>query len=71
MKARPFGKGTKEEPNIVDAMDSYRMVGCACHEDSTHINWFWLFADKPKRCGCGYWFKLKVHEAPDYYKMPN
>ena len=41
LKARSRGKGTKEEPNIVDAMDSYRMVGCVCNEEDTNIKWFW------------------------------
>ncbi len=70
MKARKRGKGTKEDPNIVDAMDTYRMVGCVCNEEDTNIKWFWIFENKPKRCECGYWFKLKVHEAPDRFKLP-
>jgi len=68
MKAKQRGKGTKEEPNIVDAMASYRMMGCVCNEGDTHIKWMWIFEGKPKRCGCGYWFELKSHPAPDRYK---
>ena len=41
LKARSRGKGTKEDPNVVDAMDSYRMVGCVCNEEDTNIKWFW------------------------------
>ncbi len=70
LKMTKRGKGTKEEPNIVNAMDSYRMVGCLCNEGDTHINWMWVYEGRPKRCECGYWFKLKVHEAPDKYNMP-
>ncbi len=70
MKMCKRGKGTKEDPNIVNAMDSYRMVGCICNEGDTHINWMWVFEGKPKRCECGHWFKLKTHEAPDKYNMP-
>jgi cytochrome c oxidase subunit 5b len=70
MKQRKRGKGTKEEPNIVDAMDVYRMVGCVCHEDQTHINWMWVYENEPKRCECGYWFKLKKHPAPEHFKLP-
>jgi cytochrome c oxidase subunit 5b len=70
MKMRSRGKGTKEEPNVVDAMDKYRMVGCVCNEDDTNIKWFWLMEGKPKRCQCGYWFSLKVNAAPDKFKLP-
>ena len=71
MNMQKRGKGTKSEPNVIDAMDSYRMVGCVCNENDTHANWMWLFKDKPKRCECGHWFVLKQHEAPDKYRMPN
>ena len=27
------------------------------------MEWMWVFEVKPKRCECGYWFKLKTHEA--------
>ena len=61
---------TKENPNIVNAMDTFRMVGCVCNENDTAIKWMWLVEGQPKRCGCGHWFQLKVHEAPDKYKLP-
>lgn len=70
MKVRQMGKGTKESPNIVDAMENYRMVGCCCHEDDTNIKWMWVFEGKPKRCMCGYWFELRVNPGPDKYKLP-
>jgi hypothetical protein len=35
-------QGTKAQPNIVNAMDNYRMVGCVCNEEDTHIKWMWL-----------------------------
>ena len=73
MNVRPkgsHGNGTKEDPNIVDAMASYRLVGCQCNEEDSALKWFWLFEGKPKRCGCGNWFELKVHEAPDKYNLP-
>ena len=41
MKMRARGKGTKEEPNIVDAMDTFRMVGCHCNAEDTTIKYFW------------------------------
>jgi hypothetical protein len=70
MNARPRGKGTKEDPNVVDAMATYRLVGCSCNDEDTNLKWMWVFEGKPKRCACGYWFELKVHEGPDKYKLP-
>lgn len=70
MKMRVRGKGTKEEPNIVDAMDTFRMVGCHCKADDTYIRWFWLHEGKPSRCECGYWYQLKVHPAPQKHHLP-
>ncbi|CAB4061557.1 unnamed protein product [Lepeophtheirus salmonis] len=70
LQAKHIVKATKEEPHIVDALDEYRMVGCLCNEHDTNIKWMWLFENKPKRCRCGHWFKLKKHAAPDRYEMP-
>ncbi|XP_040565126.1 cytochrome c oxidase subunit 5B, mitochondrial isoform X1 [Lepeophtheirus salmonis] len=70
LRAKHIVKATKEEPHIVDALDEYRMVGCLCNEHDTNIKWMWLFENKPKRCRCGHWFKLKKHAAPDRYEMP-
>merc|ERR1739845_89313 len=30
LRAVTRGKGTKENPTIINAMDNYRMVGCVC-----------------------------------------
>eukprot|EP00088_Acartia_fossae_P039683 TRINITY_DN412_c0_g3_i1.p1 TRINITY_DN412_c0_g3~~TRINITY_DN412_c0_g3_i1.p1 ORF type:complete len:133 (-),score=41.85 TRINITY_DN412_c0_g3_i1:159-557(-) len=70
MKAVSRGKGTMTEPNIVNAMDTFRMVGCVCHEDDTSIKWMWLCEGQPKRCECGYWFSLKVNPGPDKFALP-
>merc|ERR1711963_80516 len=51
MKPTCRGKGTKDQPNIVQAMDTYS-------------KFMWLYEGTPKRCKCGHWFKLEVHEAP-------
>nr|ACO10361.1 Cytochrome c oxidase subunit 5B, mitochondrial precursor [Caligus rogercresseyi] len=71
LRAKKITKGSKEEPHVVDALDEFRMVGCVCNEHDTNIKWMWLFENKPKRCRCGYWFKLKRHAGPDRYEMPN
>merc|ERR1712181_69795 len=42
LRAVTRGKGTKENPTIINAMDSYRMVGCVCAEEDTNIKWTWL-----------------------------
>ncbi|XP_023326411.1 cytochrome c oxidase subunit 5B, mitochondrial [Eurytemora carolleeae] len=70
LKACARGPGTKAEPTIVNAMDTYRSVGCVCNEEDTNIKWMWLCEGAPKRCACGYWFELKVHAAPDKYSLP-
>merc|ERR1712029_763631 len=59
MKMRTRGKGTKEEPNIVDAMDTFRIVGCHCNLKTPQLN-ISGFMRVPSRCQCGYWFQLKV-----------
>ncbi|XP_035213599.1 cytochrome c oxidase subunit 5B, mitochondrial-like [Stegodyphus dumicola] len=58
MKVMKRGPGTKDQPNLVPSFEDKRIVGCICEEDSTVINWIWVHRDEPKRCGCGYWFKL-------------
>ena len=50
--------GTKEKPNLVPSVADFRVVGCVCEEDATSISWMWLYKGEPKRCECGYWFKL-------------
>ncbi|XP_015188884.1 PREDICTED: cytochrome c oxidase subunit 5B, mitochondrial-like [Polistes dominula] len=57
------GPGTKECPNLVPSAFNSRLVGCICEEDHSHINWMWLHQGTPRRCECGYWFKL-VEKAP-------
>merc|ERR1711862_943855 len=69
-KAQAMAKGTKDEPNVIQALDVYRMVGCVCHPDDTNIKWMWLYKDQPKRCQCGYWFKLESHEPPNKAELP-
>jgi len=70
LKVITRAKGTKDAPTIVNAMDTYRSVGCVCHEEDTHIKWMWLVEGSPKRCECGYWFELKRHAAPEKYALP-
>merc|ERR1719430_521354 len=70
LKAITRGKGTKNDPTIVNAMDNYRMVGCVCAEEDTNIKWTWLSEGSPKRCECGYWMVLKTHPAPDKFALP-
>ena len=71
VRSRSAYKGTKDDPIVVDAMDTYRMVGCVCEEHDCHIKWMWLIEGKDKRCACGHYFTLKQHAAPDRYNLPN
>ncbi|KAH8030896.1 hypothetical protein HPB51_012236 [Rhipicephalus microplus] len=58
MKVFKRGPGTKDNPNLIPSHLEKRMIGCICEEDQTHINWMWLHRGDPKRCECGYWFKI-------------
>jgi cytochrome c oxidase subunit 5b len=60
------GKGSFEEPSLVPSTFQSRNVGCICHEEQHHINWMTLHRGVPKRCECGYWFKLVDLKQPDY-----
>ncbi|CAG5127277.1 unnamed protein product [Candidula unifasciata] len=51
-------KGTFQEPTIITSSFNKRMVGCICEEDALSINWMTVYRGEPKRCECGYWFKL-------------
>lgn len=42
---------------------SFHLINFSGHEDQTYIQWMWLHQGHPKRCECGYWFKL-VEKAP-------
>ena len=47
----------------------YRDIGvvvCSGEEDAVSINWMYLYKGEPRRCQCGYWFKLTELEVPDY-----
>ncbi|XP_060519337.1 cytochrome c oxidase subunit 5B, mitochondrial-like [Cylas formicarius] len=63
MKAIQRGPGTKDQPTEIPSAFDSRIVGCVCEEDATSVNWMWLHKGEPKRCECGYWFKL-VYKAP-------
>ncbi|XP_076368075.1 cytochrome c oxidase subunit 5B, mitochondrial-like [Tachypleus tridentatus] len=58
MRVYKRGPGTKTDPNIIPSAYQERLIGCICEEDATCINWMWLEKGEPKRCECGYWFKL-------------
>ena len=48
----------------------YRMIGCQCNEGDTTLQWLWVIKGRDKRCGCGYWFRIKEHAPIDLYDMP-
>jgi cytochrome c oxidase subunit 5b len=57
------GPGTNDEPNLIPSAYDSRIVGCICEDESSHINWMWLYKGTQTRCSCGFWFKL-VEKAP-------
>ncbi|CAH1775372.1 unnamed protein product [Owenia fusiformis] len=60
MNVMQMGKGTKSEPTAIPSLYEKRLVGCICEEDAVSINWMHLHKGEPKRCECGYWFKLEA-----------
>ncbi|XP_012257908.1 cytochrome c oxidase subunit 5B, mitochondrial-like [Athalia rosae] len=63
LKVFKRGPGTKDCPNQVPSAFESRLVGCICEEEATTINWMWLKRGSPRRCECGYWFKL-IEKTP-------
>ncbi|CAG9854054.1 unnamed protein product [Phyllotreta striolata] len=51
--------GTKNCPIEIPSAFECRLVGCICEDLSTSVNYMWIYKGIPKRCECGYWFKLK------------
>ncbi|KAH9489631.1 Cytochrome c oxidase subunit 5B [Bulinus truncatus] len=66
MKVVKRAKGTFDEPTIVKSVNNKRMVGCICEEDALTINWMYVHKGEPKRCGCGYWFRLEELHPKTY-----
>ncbi|XP_034241969.1 cytochrome c oxidase subunit 5B, mitochondrial-like [Thrips palmi] len=62
MNIQKRGVCTKEKPHVVYSSFHERLVGCICEEDSENVVWMWLRQSEPKRCACGYWFKLQKVE---------
>ncbi|OXA63807.1 cytochrome c oxidase subunit 5B, mitochondrial [Folsomia candida] len=68
MKVLKRAAGTKDQPTLIPSFHAERLVGCVCHEDAFYINYMWLYKGEPKRCECGYWFKLTKAEDPFKFK---
>ncbi|XP_022917835.1 cytochrome c oxidase subunit 5B, mitochondrial-like [Onthophagus taurus] len=52
------GPATKCQPHEIPSAYDRRIIGCVCECESCSITYMWLHKDAPKRCECGYWFKL-------------
>ncbi|XP_025415298.1 cytochrome c oxidase subunit 5B, mitochondrial-like [Sipha flava] len=63
LKSIKRGVGTKEKPTEIPSAFEARIIGCVCEEDASHIKWMWLHSGEPKRCLCGYWYKL-IYKEP-------
>ncbi|RXG69319.1 cytochrome c oxidase subunit 5B, mitochondrial [Armadillidium vulgare] len=59
MKVYKRTSGELSNPTLIPSFYQSRIVGCICQEDATTINWMWLTKGEPKRCECGYFFKLE------------
>ncbi|KAL5016946.1 hypothetical protein ScPMuIL_006535 [Solemya velum] len=58
LNVKKRAKGTFDDPTLIPSITDIRRVGCICEEDAISINYMMLHKGEPKRCECGYWFKL-------------
>jgi len=58
MNIKKRASGTRSDPTLIPSMYEKRLVGCICEEDAISIKWMFLVKGEPKRCHCGYWYKL-------------
>merc|ERR1711860_60041 len=60
-------EGTRDNPVMVPAAAPERYVGCLCDDTVMSIAWMELRDGEPRRCQCGFWFKLqKVDNMQDF-----
>ena len=52
-------ESTKDDPILIPSAFDSRIIGCICEDDQTYVNWMWVHAGSPRRCECGFWFKLE------------
>ena len=57
---RPRGLGTKANPNIIDAMDDYRLIGCHCNPDDDLLNICGLTSVNPNAANVGTGSKSRI-----------
>lgn len=64
------GKGTFDNPIIVESFVPSRLVACVCEPEQTFHTYTWLYYGEKKRTNCcGHWMELK--EAPRFWeKIP-
>lgn len=63
------GKGTKDNPVIIDSFAPETVLACVCEPEQTFHRYMKIYADEPKRCACGFWVVLK--EADRFWeKIP-
>lgn len=63
------GKGTKDNPVIIESFFPERMIACVCEPEQTFHNFTHINYGEKKRCQCGYWMEMR--EAPRFWeKIP-
>lgn len=63
------GKGTKDNPIIIESFFPDRLVACVCEPEQTFHRFTNVYLGEKKRCSCGYWMELR--EAPRFWeKIP-
>jgi len=57
------GPGTKSSPTPVPSVSEERVVGCACGDDHSGVQWILLKHGKVEECGnCGNFFELVLQD---------
>lgn len=63
------GRGTKDNPVIIEGFGNERLVACVCENTQNHLKYTWVHRGEPKRCQCGHWMEFK--DAPRFWeKIP-
>ena len=63
------GRGTADNPVIVESFFDERLVACTCEEAQNYVKYMYVYKGEPKRCSCGHW--IKCVDAPRFWeKIP-
>lgn len=50
----------KDDPIIIKSRYPVRKIQCSCNDEFMHLKYMFVAKGHPRRCECGYWFKLEI-----------